>query len=830
MLAPLEQPSGFAVANADDELPGDRDVEQRHFPPLPTVVDNSDMNKDEIVVESPEDYAEMPPTEDADIEYSNQPQEPPNEAKRARGDGSSEQATLYAQLSTFIDQNTGVAVDDLEADFISDAQVRYLSQIDLVAAQLGFEVIPLPPFFCHKPLGGFRLAIDHQMEKFIDMVRMYRIVTLDGFTSCGKSTRVPVALFRLFWELAKHDDPKTTPRPKIVLSVQPKESLCKKIRHHVKVDLKSGENIGYATELGHSYALGVVDVMYVTYETFLIMWSQDITLSQYCVVFLDEVHEATIPIETALAVVNKVANGDYGRIDPYLRFVISSATADMSDILKFFGEKHRCKAHSVYDPADKENTTREYELKHEFLKVPVDPRYVQTMAIIAYQYHRNSDAENDHIMAFLPGEQECDDFCDQLNTLLLTQGWNEKIAHLVLKYHGKASDWYKTTVQEPCRHDERKIIASTNYGESGITIPGIGFVIDSGRVRHNVYCNETLCNVLFTNWVSQAEAFQRAGRAGRTRPGRCLHLYTADHFLNAMRDRLPTEIERVSLEKLVTGLMRVCNSPNQIMSFGLPHQPSDTKLAAAYNKLYYLGVVSERSVATRKGLVVSQFHAIPIELAELIFECQHLCVPSFQFTMLLDITDIVAMMCSKPWLKGFIGTHPDYHNKYGDPICALKAMRGYVRAPNKLRYCHQHYLVESEMQHACQLAGVLRAKAAELRFTPGVVRANEDEVVSFLYQKMNHQRGIRVKGCNNKYVIRDVDPAATHVSCVIDKKSSMRTRTTSSTSAQVKYPDEIYFINKSALHNNDIKVSLRYVFVVPKSLQLHPSVSSNQKG
>ena len=85
-------------------------------------------------------------------------------------------------------------------------------------------------------------------------------------------------------------------------------------------------------------------------------------------------------------------------------------------------------------------------------------------------------------------------------------------------------------VFEPTPEGHRKVVVATNIAETSITINGVVYVIDPGFSKQNVYDPRTRISSLLVTPISKASARQRAGRAGRTRPGKCFRLYTEESF------------------------------------------------------------------------------------------------------------------------------------------------------------------------------------------------------------------------------------------------------------------------------------------------------------
>ena len=101
--------------------------------------------------------------------------------------------------------------------------------------------------------------------------------------------------------------------------------------------------------------------------------------------------------------------------------------------------------------------------------------------------------------------------------------------------------------------DRRKVILSTNVAESSVTIEGVTAVIDSGLARVAADSPWTGLPSVEVRRISQASATQRAGRAGRTAPGRVIRLYSAEDFHRRPAADVP-EILRRELSQLVLQL------------------------------------------------------------------------------------------------------------------------------------------------------------------------------------------------------------------------------------------------------------------------------------
>ncbi len=103
----------------------------------------------------------------------------------------------------------------------------------------------------------------------------------------------------------------------------------------------------------------------------------------------------------------------------------------------------------------------------------------------------------------------------------------------------------------------RKVVISTNIAETSLTIDGVVFVIDPGFAKQKVYNPRIRVESLLVSPISKASAQQRAGRAGRTRPGKCFRLYTEKAYKQEMQDNTYPEILRSNLGSVVINLKKL---------------------------------------------------------------------------------------------------------------------------------------------------------------------------------------------------------------------------------------------------------------------------------
>ncbi|XP_071658142.1 ATP-dependent RNA helicase DHX29 isoform X2 [Patagioenas fasciata] len=189
------------------------------------------------------------------------------------------------------------------------------------------------------------------------------------------------------------------------------------------------------------------------------------------------------------------------------------------------------------------------------------------------------------VLIFLPGLAHIQQLYDLIST---DRRFNLRDRHRLIALHSVLSTQDQAAAFTIPPLGVRKIVLATNIAETGITIPDVVFVIDTGRTKENRYHESSQMSSLEETFVSKASALQRQGRAGRVRAGFCFRMYTRDRFESFMEYSVP-EILRVPLEELCLHIMK-CNlgSPEDFLSRALD-PPQQQVIGNAMNLLRKIG-------------------------------------------------------------------------------------------------------------------------------------------------------------------------------------------------------------------------------------------------
>ena len=169
----------------------------------------------------------------------------------------------------------------------------------------------------------------------------------------------------------------------------------------------------------------------------------------------------------------------------------------------------------------------------------------------------------------------------------------------------------------------RKVVVSTNIAETSLTIDGVVFVIDPGFSKQKVYNPRIRVESLLVSPISKASAQQRAGRAGRTKPGKCFRLYTEKAYKNEMQDNTYPEILRSNLGAVVIQLKKL--GIDDLVHFDFMDPPAPETLMRALELLNYLAALDDDGNLTELGAIMAEFPLDPQLAKMLIASCEYNC-------------------------------------------------------------------------------------------------------------------------------------------------------------------------------------------------------------
>ena len=407
------------------------------------------------------------------------------------------------------------------------------------------------------------LPIDQFLTVIKDSLAKRGNLVLQAAPGAGKTTRIPPAL--LASPLSGMGE---------ILVLEPRRLAARMAARRVAAELGEppGETVGYTVrfdEVGGPRTR----LRFLTEGILTRRLQTDPRLDGVSIVILDEFHERHLQTDLALALLRRLQR----TARPDLQIVVMSATLEGGPIAEYL---------DAGSPL--EIPGRQYEVQVDHLARPDDrPLAEQVKGALSQLLNEGLDGD---VLVFLPGAAEIRRAGEACAGLAAEHGL------LIVPLHGdlpvEAQD---LAVRPAC---ERKLILSTNLAESSVTIDGVVAVIDSGLAREAGHSPWSGVATLEVARISQAAAVQRAGRAGRTRPGVCRRLYTHQDLLARPPGRVP-EIAREDLAEPVLALLAA--GINDLPRFEWFEAPPAPALEAALTLLRRLGALTEGGRLTETG-------------------------------------------------------------------------------------------------------------------------------------------------------------------------------------------------------------------------------------
>ena len=428
----------------------------------------------------------------------------------------------------------------------------------------------------------------------------------------------------------------------------------------------------------------------------------DPLLSKYSVIMVDEAHERSLSSDILLGLLKKIM-----KKRSELRIIVSSATLQAEEFLNYFtrGVDEKSKSES----SEKFGTIidlegRAYPVDIHYLTRPTED-YVDEAVKTVFKIHEN-ELPGD-ILVFLTGREEIDRVLQMIaDEAAELAGKSDQLIQPLPLYAGLTTE-QQMYVFEPAAESTRKVIVSTNIAEASVTIDGIAYVIDCGFVKLRAYNPVTGIESLTATAVSKASATQRAGRAGRTKPGKCYRLYTEEAYKNLEDSTIP-EIQRSNLAPLILQLKAL--GIDNIVRFDFFTPPPSQLVLRALELLYSLEALDDYAKLTKPlGTRMAELSVEPmmgkVLLAASDFEC------------LSEMLSIAAMttLQGSAWFshegekKASDTAKHKFAAEEGDHLTLLNAYQSFVTKGKKdAKWCRDNYLNYKSMLRAVSVRNQLR--------------------------------------------------------------------------------------------------------------------------
>lgn len=528
----------------------------------------------------------------------------------------------------------------------------------------------------------------------IDSIKNNQITLIIAGTGVGKTVLTPKFALHAFDYQKKVIT--TIPKKIITKSTAEFAAMC--------MDVKLGEEVGYYYK-GEKKTSDNTKLIFTTTGSLISrLTGNDPLLSEYNCIIIDEAHERTVQTDQLLLLIKKVC---LKRSD--LKVVIMSATIDLDTFRNYFPKrKFSFKEVDV-------GSELSYPVKDIWLKNNPSNWKSEASKIVLELLTKTSEGD---ILIFGRSGGDANVICRDIHDKISEYNKKNKtdINPFCVKLAGNSTNEeeelaknefaYKEIKNDEGHFYNRKIVVATNVAESSITVDGVVYVIDSGLEFTESYYYKPMVRSLLEEYAAQSSMIQRKGRAGRTRPGICFHLYTEEHFNSLQKFPTPS-IQKSDITNDLLNLLNLeyINNIGQLKKLlnEFISPPSDELIESCLKTLQAVDAITDienKGKITPLGLILSMFRSITVNHARSVIE-------SYLYKCEKDMIDIISLLIQSDGMINNIFLNYEYdfkktakqnlqlekeYNKlrdkfihpYGDHLSLLNVYKYYIEKKNEL--------------------------------------------------------------------------------------------------------------------------------------------------
>ena len=503
-------------------------------------------------------------------------------------------------------------------------------------------------------------------QQLLDAVRGNQLLIVVGDTGSGKTT-----------QLTQYLAEDGFANEGMIGCTQPRRVAAMSVSQRVaeEVGCKLGHEVGYTIRFEDCTSPDTK----IKYMTDGIMQREillDPLLSKYSVIMLDEAHERTVATDVLFGLLKKTI-----KRRPDLKLIVTSATLDADKFSEYFNQ---CPIFSI--------PGRAFPVEIMYSREP-ESDYLDAALTTVMQIHITEPAGD--ILLFLTGREEIDTSCEILYERMKALG--PSVPELIiLPIYGALPSEVASRIFEPAPAGTRKVVIATNIAETSITIDGIYYVVDPGFVKQSAYDPKLGMDRLQVTPISQAQAKQRAGRAGRTGPGKCFRLYTEAAFQSEMLPTTIPEIQRQNLSHII--LMLKAMGINDLLHFDFMDPPPTNTMLTALEELYALSALDDEGLLTRLGRQMADFPMDPPLAKSLIISTSTSC--SDEMLTIVAMISATATVFHRPKEKQQQADQKKakFHDPHGDHLTLLNVYTGWKHSKFSTPWCYENFIQPRAMR------------------------------------------------------------------------------------------------------------------------------------
>lgn len=421
------------------------------------------------------------------------------------------------------------------------------------------------------------LPIFSVRQELLKLIREHQVLIIVGQTGSGKTTQLTQYLLEEGYG-----------NYGMIGCTQPRRVAAMSVAKRVSEEqgCKLGGRVGYTIRFEDCTSDDTI-IKYMTDGLLLRESLKDSDVDKYSAIIMDEAHERSLHTDVLMGLLKKVLSR---RRD--LKLIVTSATMDSEKFSKFFGNA------PVF-----EIPGRTFPVDVMFSK-SVCEDYVESAVRQAIAIHLGGSPGD--ILIFMTGQEDIEVTCAVIADKL-SEIDNPPPCTILPIYSQMPAD-LQARIFDSAPGNSRKIVVATNIAETSLTVDGIAYVIDSGYCKLKVYNPRIGMDSLQVTPISQANAGQRSGRAGRTGPGVAYRMYTEGNYTSLLTTTVP-EIQRTNLSNVVLLLksLRVRN----LLDFDFMDPPPRDTILHSMHQLWVLGALDNTGELTPLGKKMVEFPLDP---------------------------------------------------------------------------------------------------------------------------------------------------------------------------------------------------------------------------
>ncbi|KAH7926795.1 P-loop containing nucleoside triphosphate hydrolase protein [Leucogyrophana mollusca] len=564
-----------------------------------------------------------------------------------------------------------------------------------------------------------QLPIARGKDALVREIRDNDVIILLGETGSGKTTQVPQYILESGMAGSG-----------MIAVTQPRRVAATSLAARVAAEqnVSVGSLVGYSVRFDEACSADT-RIKYVSDGMLVRELLSDPLLSRYSVIVVDEAHERTLRTDFLIANLKTIqakrntSNDIKGKrpapeLNP-LKIVIMSATLDAEKFSRFYNNARVLYVKGRQHPVQTFHTAAS------------QTDYVDAALRTFFQIH--TDKPPGDVLIFLPGQEDIESL-DKSIKMYARRLPEERMSVLVCLMYAALPPTQQARIFSPTPPGTRKCILATNIAETSITIPGIKYVIDTGKCKEKRYLSKDTgggFDTLLTRDITKSSAMQRAGRAGREGPGFCFRLYTEDAF-SSMAASAEPEIRRCSLTQ---SLLQLKCLGQDLEAVDFMDRPDVEAIYSALKTLWLLGALDNAKSLTVLGRQMASFPVEPYLARIILASGEHGCAS--------EVIDIVSLISSSSKLFVDISEQRDaisdarrkFRHPSGDHMTMLNALRSYqnvAAAESKIgrkEWCRQHFINERTFVEALKIRDQLRLTCGRLGVDWRSTRADNEEPV-----------------------------------------------------------------------------------------------------